>query len=107
MAGIPMTAADVQLRAGLISQQVWDALDKAREWYLWLNDATHGTGLTQTTLSISAADDTLIRNAAADLGGPAGLWSVSHAKLAPAGASDYFSNAKQLTGTNYCGSAIS
>lgn len=50
-----------------------------------------------------AADITLIRNSFADLGGTSGLWAVSHGTFAPAGASNYFSNAKNLTGTNYSG----
>lgn len=106
MAGIPFTAADVQMRAGLVSQQLWDALDAARTWYLWLSDSTHSAATIQA-LGVSLSDDTLIRNSAGDLGGPSGLWSVAHAKVAPAGSSDYFFNAKQLTGTNYSGSAIS
>jgi hypothetical protein len=105
MAGIPYTAADLQLQAGLRAQQVWDALDSVRAWYLWLNDASHSGVM--TSLGISSPDQTLITNSAAELGGPGGLWSVSHAKVTPSGASDYFANSKQLTGLNYSGSAIS
>lgn len=104
-AGIPFTAADVNLKAGLVVSNLWTALDAARQWYWWLQ--ANGTGVTQTTLGISAADDTLIRNAAGDLGGPAGLWSVAHSKTTPSGASDYFFNAAKLTGTVYSGSQIS
>lgn len=106
MAGLQMSAADIQMKAGVIAQQVWDALNEARKFYLWLNDATHSAANIQA-LGVSASDDTLIRNAFADLAGPSGLWSVSHAKVTPGGSSDYFFNAKQLTGTNYSGSAIS
>jgi hypothetical protein len=106
MAGITFGANDIEQKAGLIVQQVWDSLSNARAFYLWLADPTHSAAAIQA-LGVSASDDTLIRNAFGDLGGPAGLWSVSHAKFTPGGSSDYFSNAKQLTGTNYSGSAIS
>lgn len=102
MAGVPFNGNDVETRSGLIVNNLWQALDDARSWYWWLQD--HNTAVF-TSLGISG-DETLIRNAAADLGGPAGLWSVAHSKFAPGGLSDYFSNGKQLTGTNYSGSAI-
>jgi len=102
MAGIPYTGADLELKAGLIAQGVWGALDDARKWYWWLQD----NAAAFASLGISG-DQTLITNSAGDLGGPAGLWSVAHAKFTPGGSSDYFSNAKKLTGTNYAGSAIS
>jgi hypothetical protein len=101
MAGIPFTGADLELKAGLIAQNLWNDLNAAREWYWWIQD--HAAVF--STLGISG-DQTLITNAASDLAGPAGLWSVAHAKSVPGGASDYFANAKQLTGTNYAGSSI-
>jgi hypothetical protein len=104
MAGIDYNASAVEQKAGLIAQQVWDALQEAREFYLWLQD--HNTAAL-VALGVSSPDDTLIRNAMGDLAGSAGLWSVAHAKMTPSGASDYFANAKQLTGTNYAGSAFS
>jgi hypothetical protein len=104
MAGIGFDANAIEQKAGLISQQVWDALQEAREFYLWLQD--HSSASVQA-LGVSSADDTLIRNAMGDLGGPSGLWSVGHNKTTPSGASDYFFNAKQLTGTNYAGSSFS
>lgn len=102
MAGISFTGDNVEMRAGLVVNNLWNALDDARAWYWWLQDQNTAVF---TALGISA-DETLIRNAAGDLGGPAGLWSVAHSKFAPPGLSDYFANGKQLTGTNYSGSAI-
>jgi hypothetical protein len=102
MAGIPYTGADLELKAGLLANNLWQALDDARNWYWWLQD----NAAAFATLGISA-DQTLITGAAGDLGGPAGLWAVAHSKFAPGGSSDYFANAKKLTGTNYAGSAIS
>lgn len=104
MAGITYNGNDVETKAGLVAQNLWNALNDARSWYLWITDGAHSA--IWTPLGI-AADQTLITNAAGDLGGPAGLWSVAHAKVTPSGASDYFANAKQLTATNYTGSAIS
>lgn len=104
MAGISYTGDNIEQKAGLIAQQVWDALTEAREFYLWLQDHNSASVI---ALGVQSPDDTLIRNAFNDLAGPAGLWSVAHSKSTPSGASDYFFNAKQLTGTNYSGSAIS
>lgn len=104
MAGITFTGAELEQRAGFVAQNLWNALDDARQWYLWLNDSSH-SGI-WTPLGI-ATDQSLIMGAAGDLGGPGGLWSVAHSKTTPSGASDYFSNAKQLTGLIYAGSAIS
>jgi hypothetical protein len=102
MAGISFTGADVEMRAGLVVANLWSALDDARAWYWWLQD--HNSAVF-TTLGITG-DETTIRTAAGDLGGPSGLWSVAHSKIAPSGASDYFFTAKLLTGTKYSGSAI-
>ncbi len=54
-----------------------------------------------TGLGVSAADLVIIRNSFADLGGASGLYAVAHGTFAPSGASNYFFNAKNLTGLNY------
>lgn len=103
MAGLTLTATAVQDRAGVLVVGVWQALEDARRFKLWLDDATHndtalGTG---GGLGIPSADLTLIRNSYADLAGASGLWAVSHGSFAPGGASNYFANAKQLAGITY------
>jgi hypothetical protein len=101
VAGIPFTGNDIELQAGLRAQAVWNALNDAHNWYLWLNDATRGQTLF-TSLGIGA-DWTIISTAASDLGGPSGLWAVSHGSFTPSGANNYFFSAKSLVGTNYAG----
>jgi len=101
MAGIAFTGLDLENQAGFIAKNLWDTLDAARNWYWWVQD----NAALFASLGISA-DQALITNSAGDLGGPAGLWSVAHAKFTPGGSSDYFANAKKLTGLNYAGSSI-
>lgn len=100
MAGIAYTAVQLQNQAGLLAQSLWTSLEEARKFKLWLDDATHNDAAL-TGIGVPGADLTLIRNSMADLGGASGLWAVSHGTFAPSGASNYFSNAKQLTGLNY------
>ncbi len=102
MAGYPVIAADINSKAGGLVTSLWDDLEAIRRFKLWLDDAAHGTSYT-AGLGISGADDTLIRNGVADLGGTSGLWAVAHGTFAPAGASNYFFNAKNLTGVNFAG----
>jgi hypothetical protein len=102
MAGIPFAATDINMKAGALVVGVWRALDEARDFYLWLNDPTH-TDSALVAAGMQQSDVTLIKNSFGDLGGPAGLWAVSHATFTPSGASNYFANAKQLTGVNYTG----
>lgn len=102
MAGNPFTALDINNRAGALVSGVWNSLEEARRFKLWLDDATHSdTALGPSGVGVPSADLTLIRNSFADLAGASGLWAVSHGSFAPSGASNYFSNAKQLTGLNY------
>lgn len=100
MAGNLYTALDVNNRAGALVAGLWNTLNDVHTFKLWLDDATHNDAAL-TAVGMAGADLTLIRNSFADLGGASGLWAVAHGSFAPAGASNYFSNAKQLTGLNY------
>lgn len=102
MAGYSVAAADVNNKAGQLVTSLWDDLDAIRRFALWLNDATHNDTFL-TNLGLAAGDITTLRSSFADLGGPSGLWAVAHGNFAPTGASNYFFNAKALTGTNYTG----
>jgi hypothetical protein len=104
--GYPVTAADINAKAGALVTNLWDALDQARRFKLWLDDATHNDAyLTGIGLggSSSTGDIKLLRDSFSDLAGSAGLYVVAHGTFAPAGTSNYFANGKQLTGTNYTG----
>ena len=104
--GYTVSAGDVNNKAGALVTNLWDALDQVRRFKLWLDDATHGDAYLNgigITGSASTGDVKLLRDSFADLGGAAGLYVVSHGSFAPGGASNYFANAKQLTGTNYTG----
>ena len=104
MAGYVITATDVNNQVGRLVTSLWNALDDVRQFKLWLDDSSHDNAfLTSIGLS-NASDQTLIRNSFADLGGAGpGLWAVAHGTFAPGGASNYFSNAKLLSGLNYTG----
>lgn len=102
MAGNAFTATDLNNRAGALVAGLWTSMEEVRRWKLWLDDATHADSvLGPTGIGVTSADLTLIRNSFADLGGTSGLWAVAHGTFAPSGASNYFSNAKQLTGLTY------
>lgn len=102
MAGNTITALDINGRAGLLVTSLWTSLEEVRKFKLWLDDATHNdAAIGPSGIGVTAPDLTLIRNSFADLGGASGLYAVSHGTFAPGGASNYFSNAKQLTGLNY------
>lgn len=104
MAGYTLTANDINSRAGTLAYAVWKALDDVRAFKLWLDDSSHtDTVLGPTGIGVTSADLTVIRNGIADLGGTSGLWAVAHGSFAPSGASNYFANAKSLTGINYAG----
>jgi hypothetical protein len=104
MAGYTLTATDINSKAGSLAYAVWKALDDVRAFKLWLDDTSHNdTALGPTGIGVTSADLTVIRNSIADLGGTSGLWAVAHGTFAPAGASNYFANAKLLTGINYAG----
>lgn len=102
MAGYTLSASDINNRAGGLAVGLWQALEDVRRFKLWLDDATHtDTVLGPTGVGVPSVDLTLIRNSIADLGGASGLWAVAHGTFAPGGASNYFANAKQLTGIAY------
>jgi hypothetical protein len=102
VAGYTLAASDVNNRAGGLVVGLWQALEDVRKFKLWLDDATHSdTALGPTGIGVTSADLTLIRNSFADLGGASGLYAVAHGTFAPSGASNYFSNAKSLSGISY------
>jgi hypothetical protein len=102
MAGFTLTATDINSRAGTLAYALWKALDDTHAFKLWLDDATHtDTLIGPTGVGVTTADLTIIRNSFADLGGASGLYAVAHGSFAPSGASNYFFNAKNLTGVNY------
>lgn len=101
-AGVAVTANEINSKAGALVTNLWNALNDVRNFKLWLDDSIHNDSYL-TALGFSAPDIAAIRNAYADLGGASGLYSVAHGSFAPAGASNYFFNAKALTGTNYSG----
>ena len=104
MAGFALTALDINNRAGSLTRAVWQSLEDARAFKLWLDDTTHNdTALGPSGVGIPTVDLTLIRNSFADLAGSSGLWAVSHGTFAPSGASNYFANAKQLGGIYWTG----
>lgn len=104
--GYPVTANDVNAKAGALVTNLWDALDQVRRFNLWLTDSVHTDAYLNNlgiTGSASSGDVQLLRNSFADLAGASGLYVVAHGTFAPSGASNYFFNARQLTGTNYTG----
>lgn len=104
--GYPVAAGDVNNKAGALVTNLWDALDQVRRFNLWLTDSLHTDSYLNNlgiTGSASSGDVKLLRDSFNDLAGSAGLYVVAHGTLAPAGASNYFFNARQLTGTNYTG----
>lgn len=107
-AGYPISSTDVNGKAGSLVVAVWKALEDVRQFKLWLDDASHNdaflNGISITGTAATAGSDVkVIRDSFADLGGASGLWAVAHGTFAPSGASNYFSNAKLLTGVNYGG----
>jgi hypothetical protein len=104
MAGYTIAALDVNQRAAALALGLWSALDDAHKFKLWLDDAAHtDTVLGPSGVGVTTADLLIIRNSFADLAGTSGLYAVAHGSYAPTGASNYFSNAKMLTGVNYAG----
>lgn len=102
MAGNTFTAADVQNRAGSLVAGLWTQLEDIRKFKLWLDDSSHTDMiLGPLGVGVPSGDLTIIRSAIADLGGNSGLWAVSHGTYAPAAPSNFFFNAKLLTGLNY------
>lgn len=103
MAGFPITANEVNIKAGQLVSSLWDNLEAVRRYKRWLDDATNSDAAL-TALGVAQGDLNLIRPAFADLGsGSNGLYAVAHGVFVPAGVNDFFANAKKLTGTNYAG----
>jgi hypothetical protein len=105
-AGYPIVGTDINNQAGRLVVAAWQSLNDIRQFKLWLDDAVHTDAFLNTagiTGSASTGDVKLLRDSFADLGGASGLWAVSHGTFAPAGASNYFTNAKNLAGLNYAG----
>lgn len=104
MAGYPISATDINNRAGGLVLGVWQALEDVHRFKLWLDDSAHTDAvLGPTGVGVASADLTLIRSSIADLGGASGLWAVAHGAFTPSGANNFFFNAKQLTGISYAG----
>ena len=104
MAGYAIVANDVNQRAAALALGLWTALDDAHKFKLWLDDTAHtDTVLGPSGVGVTTADLLVIRNSFADLAGNSGLYAVAHGTFAPTGASNYFANAKLLTGVNYAG----
>lgn len=104
MAGNSYTAAEINNRAGSLVYGVWQALDAAHQFKLWLDDASHNdAAIGPGGIGVTTADLTIIRNSFSDLGGATGLWAVSHGTYDAPGVNNFFSNAKLLSGLNYTG----
>lgn len=101
--GYVITAADVNNTAGNLVTNLWNDLEAVKRFKAWLDDADHNAAFT-LTLGIASGDDTIIRNAIADLGSPTvGLYAVAHGIFVPGGVNNFFANAKKLSGVNYAG----
>jgi hypothetical protein len=104
MAGYALNVSGINDRAGAVATQLWNALEEAHKFKLWLDDATHtDAALGPTGIGVTSADLTIIRAAASDLGSPSGLWGVAHSQSHPAANNDFFFNAKQLGGIYWTG----
>lgn len=106
-AGYPITASDVNTKAGSLVTSLWDNLNDLNKLYRWMTDAAHtdaflnGIGITG---SASTGDVKALRDSVADLGSTTnGLYAVSHGLFVPGGVNNFFANAKLLTGVNYTG----
>lgn len=104
--GYSSSTADINNKAGGLAVAVWAALEEARKFKLWLDDATHNDGFLNAagiTGTASSGDVKILRDSFADLGGASGLWAVAHGTFTPGGSSNYFANAKNLSGVTYTG----
>lgn len=104
--GYQITGADVNNRAGSLVVALWTTLRDIKDFKAWLDDSAHsdtflnGIGING---NVSLGDVKVLRDSFADLGGASGLYSVSHGTFAPGGASNYFFNAKNLSGVSFSG----
>jgi hypothetical protein len=104
MAGFVLTASGINDRAGSVVTQLWNALDAAHAFSLWLADATHDdTALGPSGVGVQTADLTIIRAALADLGSANGLWGVAHNLKTQPATNDFFFQAKKLGGIYWAG----
>lgn len=95
--GFGQTAADINNRAGQLVVSLRDDLERIKVFAAWLNDAaTTDTFLNNAgiTGSASSGDVKTLRDSLTDL---MALYNVAHGVQAT-GASDFFFNAKHLTG---------
>lgn len=105
--GYPITANDINGKAGQLVTSLWDNLADINRFYKWLTDASHNDAFLNAagiTGSSSSGDVKTLRDSISDLGNTTnGLWAVSHGLFVPGGVNNFFFNAKLLTGTNYTG----
>lgn len=104
--GYPVTGSDINNRAGALIVALWQDLEAIRQFKAWLDDATHDDTFLNNagiTGSSSSGDVKTLRDAFADLAGATGLYGVAHGTVTPSGASNYFFNAKKLSGVTYAG----
>jgi hypothetical protein len=104
MAGFALTATGINDRAGSLATQLWNALDAAHTFSLWLADSTHDdTALGPTGVGVPSADLTIIRASFTDLGSATGLWGVAHNLKTQPATNDFFFQAKKLAGPYWAG----
>jgi hypothetical protein len=104
--GYPVIAADVNNTAGRLVVALWVDLEAIRHFKLWLDDSAHTDAYLNSlgiTGSASSGDVKTLRDSFADLAGASGLYGVAHGTVTPAGASNYFFNAKNLSGVSFAG----
>lgn len=105
-AGLEVSGPSVNARAGNLVVALWNTLDDIHKFKLWLDDHNdtylNSIGISGTATT-AGSDVKVLRDSFADLGGASGLWAVSHGSFDAPGLTNYFFNAKNLTGTNWAG----
>lgn len=102
-AGYQVSLADINNKAGALVVALWTDLEAIKQFKAWLDDSAHNDSYL-TTLGMGSGDITTLRASISDLGSPtSGLYAVAHGTYAPAGANNYFFNAKNLSGVSYAG----
>ena|SRR5258706_11119004 len=103
MSGYVTNSLDINNKAGQLVVAMWKDLVELRDYHVWLNDATHDQTYF-TSVGVDAATLADLRAGIGDLGNPTnGLYAVAHGAFLPLGLSNYFFNAKKLSGTTYAG----
>lgn len=97
--GVAVAKVDVDGRAGGLVGQLWRNLDEIRRFKAWLDDSAHNDAFL-TGLGYTAGEITTLRAAFTDLNK---LQQISHAGATQAATSDFFFNAKALTGVDWSG----